>query len=108
LIRKTLAGAFACALTASTASAMSSTTPITADQIQRDAKTAAAVAQIFACDISTVADIALVAEQAANSGGQVVRTGTTTKVVGVSSTLCGALGGAASTIAASAVPASKE
>lgn len=93
----------ACALlfAALPASAMSSKTPITDDQIQQHAKTAAAIAQIFACDISTVANIALVAEQAANSGGQVVRTGTTTKVVNVSTSLCGTLGGVASTLAVS-------
>jgi hypothetical protein len=85
--------------------AMSSTTPITADQIQQAAKTSAAVAQIFACDVSAAADVALVAEQAANMGATVVRTGTTTKVVNVSTTLCSTLGGVASTIAASAVPA---
>ena len=84
------------------ASAMSSKTPITVDQIQQAAKTSAAIAQIFACDISTVANIALAAEQAANSGGQVVRVGTTTKVVGVSTALCGVLGGLASTVAVSA------
>jgi hypothetical protein len=96
----------ACALlfAALPASAMSSKTPITADQIQQQARTAAAIAQIFACDISTVANIALVAEQAANSGGQVVRVGATTKVVGVSTALCGVLGGVASTVV---VPASK-
>ncbi|MBB4199034.1 hypothetical protein CCR94_16200 [Rhodoblastus sphagnicola] len=106
MIRISLAGALACALFASTASAMSYKLP-TADQIQQDAKTAAAVAQIFACDISAAANIALVAEEAANSGGQVVRTGTTTKIVGVSTALCGAIGGASSTIAVSAVPASR-
>lgn len=106
MVRSLLSGALACALSAATASAMSYKLP-SADQIQQNAKTAAAVAQIFACDISTVANIALVAEQAANSGGQVVRTGTTTKVVGVSTALCGALGGVASTMAPSAAPASK-
>jgi hypothetical protein len=93
----------ACALlfAALPASAMSSKTPITADQIQQHARTAAAIAQIFACDVSTVANIALVAELAANSGGQVVRTGTTTKVVNVSMSLCAMLGGVASTVAVS-------
>jgi hypothetical protein len=93
----------ACALlfAALPASAMSSKTPITADQIQQHARTAAAISQIFACDISTVANIALIAEQAATSGGQVVRAGTTTKVVNVSTSLCWMLGGVASTLAVS-------
>jgi hypothetical protein len=102
-----IAGALICAFTASTASAMSYKLP-SAAQIQQDARTAAAVAQIFACDIGTVANVALVAEQAVNSGGQLVRTGATTKVVGVSSSLCVALGGIASTVATSSAPASKE
>lgn len=91
----------ACALlfAALPASAMSSKTPITADQIQQHARTAAAIAQIFACDISTAANVALVAEQAANSGGRVVRTGATTKIVNVSMSLCSTLGGVASTVA---------
>jgi len=80
------------------AAAMSSKTPIIADQIKQTAKTAAAVAQIFACDISTAANIALVAQQAVNSGGQLVRVGATTKVVGVSSALCGAFGGVTSSV----------
>jgi hypothetical protein len=100
MIRKALAGALVCALFASTASAMSYKLP-SAEKIQQDARTAAAVAQIFACDISTVANIALVAEHAANSGGQVVRVGATTKVVGVSTALCGVLGGVASRVPAS-------
>jgi hypothetical protein len=99
-----LAGALACALTASSASAMSFKLP-SAAEIQQDAQTSAQVAQIFACDISIVANVALVAEQAANCGGTVVRTGTTTKVVGVSTALCSTLGGVASTINATLAPA---
>ncbi|PPQ39884.1 hypothetical protein SAMN06265338_101713 [Rhodoblastus acidophilus] len=106
MVRSLLSGALVCALFAATASAMSYKLP-SSDQIQQNAKTAAAVAQIFACDISTVANIALTAEQAVNSGGQVVRTGTTTKIVGVSTALCGVLGGVVSIIVPSAAPASK-
>lgn len=87
-----LAVALACAFSAP-AFAMSSTTPITADRLQQAARNSAAIAQIFACDVSTLANVALAVEGAVNSGGEVVRTGTTTKVVGVSSVLCQQIGG---------------
>lgn len=97
-----IAGALACALSAP-AIAMSSTTPITTDQLQQAAKNAAAVAQIVACDVSTAANVALAVEAAVNAGGEVVRTGTTTKVVGVSTVLCSQIGGVNSTLAVAPV-----
>jgi hypothetical protein len=98
-----LAGALACALSSSSAFAMSSTTPISTDKLQQAAKNAAAVAQIFACDVSTLANVAFAVENAVNAGGQVVRTGTTTKVVGVSSVLCQQIGGINSAVTAAQV-----
>ncbi len=53
-------------------------------------------AAIVACDLSMVADVAVAAERAANAGGTVVKTGTTTKVQNVSVALCSSLGGVAS------------
>ena len=58
------------------------------------------MAQIFACDVSTLANVALAVEDAVNAGGQVVRVGATTKVVGVSTVLCQQIGGLNSAVTA--------
>jgi hypothetical protein len=95
-MNKLLCGALSLALTI----AVAGCNPATTTTVQQDAATAAAVAEIFACDVSTVANVAAAVELAVNSGGQVFRAGTTTKIVNVSSTFCKTLQGVATTATA--------